>query len=323
VGIVLCGLALPLLLCGCLGIPSNAVKLSSLQMEHLEQYNTAVQSLIDSHRADAEALIAERNRTYDQILQRCEGFHKELYRLASHLLSRRPIPAQAQRFQESLDESDRAVIRRLEEHVNRRIARYEAASVLLRIDPEAFCKARQENKTEEIRKVLDQIPSRWSSLRRDIENFLMHEPFEEVRPLVVKRIEEINAKGRTESPDIDRLGEDVRVLTGKVGELETAIDSIRGAQARYRQKAAQAMAELDLRVKDLESAGQTVLATQQSLHGALHRVKTVQISSGDILSGVHPLVESLGTAGVMKEEEMNAVTQIVDSIKDLVKSEET
>ena len=50
-------------------------------------------------------------------MERREGLRKEFYRLASHLLSRQAIPSQSQRFQESLADSDRGVIKGLMDRI--------------------------------------------------------------------------------------------------------------------------------------------------------------------------------------------------------------
>lgn len=320
--VVLYAFILPLLLVGCVGIPSNAIKLSDLQIQHLENYRDGVQSIIDSHRADAEALIVERGRGYDRLIQRGEDFRKELYRLSSYLLSREVISEQPQRFQESLTESNRELIRMLEQRINRRIKQYNAASSGIEIDITAFLELKKQNKTDEISKMLDRLPSEWSSLRRDVESFMMHEPFDEVRDLVVSRINTINEKARERSPDIDRLGNDLRLLIIEIDGVEAALNDIRMSRAAYHKKAKDVLDQFDVQLKTLESAGNVVVQTQMDLHGSLRRVKTIDVQARDILANVSPLIDSLGETGVIKDEEAKALNEIVSSVKDLFKDEE-
>jgi chromosome segregation ATPase len=319
---LLCALILPGFLCGCQTIPDNAVKLSAIQMQHLEQYRTSVQSVIDSCRKDAEGLMAERGLGYMQLIQRGEDLHKELYRVTSRLLSRTPIPAESPRFQESLADNDRWAIQQVEGHVNRRIERYLAASSVAQIDKEALVRAKEMNNEAEIHKILDPIPE--GTLKKDIQSFLSStEPFDKVRPLLVKRIDELNETLRAENPDIARLGNDVEFLIGRIDKLEAVLDRLRTAQSDYREKANKAMGELNARLKDLESAGDIVVATQKDLHGTLQRVKSIDVQAVDILTNIHPLIESLGTAGVVKSEEANAINEILNSVNDLLKNRET
>ncbi len=313
---------LSLLLVGCVGIPSNAIKLSEVQILHLEKYRDGVQSIIDSHRADAEALIAERDRGYDRLILRGEDFRKELYRLSSHLLSRQMISEQSLRFQESLTESDREVVRMIEQHINRRIDKYNAASSKIEIDVTSFLELKKQNKTDEIREILDSFPSEWSSLKRDVESFMMYEPFDEVRSLVVSRINTINEKASESSPDIDRLGNDLRLLIAKVDNVETALNDIRASRTAFHKKAQDVLEQLDKQLKMLESAGNAVLKTQSDLHGTLRRVKTIEVQSSDILVNVSPLIDSLGETGVLKDKESKALNEIVNSVNDLFKDKE-
>jgi hypothetical protein len=312
-----------LLLVGCTGIPNNAIKLSEIQIHHLEQYQKAIQSVIDSHLVDAAALIAERDQDYKRLIARCEDLRKELYRLTSHLLSRQLIPTQPLRFEDSLPETDREVIRTVEQHVNRRIERFVAASLPVQIENTALLKAKQDNNHNEIRRILDQIPARWVSLRRDIENLLMYEPFEEVHDLFVSRIHELNNKAGQENPDVGRLGNDVKLFITKIDDIETVLDDLCAAQVVYHEKAKQSLDAIEAQLTELESAGSIVVDTQRKLHGILHRIKTTDFQAVDILANISPVVDSLGTAGMITNEETNAITEIVNSIKNLLQNEET
>jgi len=161
-------------------------------------------------------------------------------------------------------------------------------------------------------------------LKDDIRRFLSStQPFEEVRPILAKRIDELNVKLRAENEDIGRLGKDLESLVGRIDKLETTVDGFRTAQSDYRQKASKAMDELNARLKELESAGDIVVATQKDLHGVLQRMKSINVQAGDILTNIHPLIDSLGTAGVIKDEEANAITEILNSFNDVLKDGET
>jgi len=221
-----------------------------------------------------------------------------------------------------LGDNDREVLRTLEQHINRRIERYDAASSKIEIDITAFLELKKHNKTEDIRSILDRLPAELSSLRRDVENLMMYEPFDETRNLVVGRIEEINKKARTRSPDVDRLAGDLRSLIAKVDDIETALDEIRARRADYRRQADAVLGQFDMQLKKLESAGHVVVQTQMDLHGTLRRGEAIHIQAGDVLANISPLIASLGEAGVIKNEEAEALNKIIDNVNDLFKDEE-
>jgi hypothetical protein len=210
----------------------------------------------------------------------------------------------------------------LEQHINLRIERYKTATSWIEIDVTTILKLKQQNNMDEIRKVLDRVPSGLVHLRRSLENFLMHEPFDEVRSLAVSKIEEINKEALAESPDVARLGNDLGYLVGKIDQVETALDNIRAKQAAYRAKAKEVLDQLNTRLKGLESAGKVVVQTQKDLRDSLRLAKSIDVQAMDILVSISPLIDSLGQTGVISKDEAKAITEIVSSIKDSLKNEE-
>jgi hypothetical protein len=95
------------------------------------------------------------------------------------------------------------------------------------------------------------------------------------------------------------------------------------AKAAYSEKTRGAIEELEKRLRGYESAGSIVVETEKDLHATLLRLRTPNVRALDTLTNIPPLIDSLGNAGVLKDDETSAIVGIINSVKDFLQSQET